>query len=134
MCKSLEDTTASILVRRFGSIDGSVVTGRPLLLLDLGSIIGALLPILSPDITNAVSISVFATLSVGGWSQSLEKASATTLSSPLICMYSKLNSCNASCQRRTLADWAVLKNVRFLWSVSTTNRTCLSKKSNFVTV
>jgi hypothetical protein len=39
------------------------------------------------------------------WSQSLKKASATTLFSPLICVYLKSNSCNASCQRRTLADW-----------------------------
>ncbi len=52
-CPETELWTASILVRRFGSIDGSVVTGRPLLLLDLGSIVGALLPMLSPDIKKA---------------------------------------------------------------------------------
>ncbi len=61
-----------------------VVTGFPLLLLDFGSIVGALLPILSLEIKSAVSLSVVDTPSTGWWSQSLEKASATTLSSPLI--------------------------------------------------
>jgi hypothetical protein len=101
-CSETELWTASILVLRTGSIGGSVVTGFPLLLLDLGSTVGG--PILSPDIESAASLSVFNTPSIGLWSQSLEKASATTLSSPLMCLYLKSNSCNTSCQRRTLAD------------------------------
>ncbi len=55
-CPATELWTASILDLRIGSIDGSVVTGIPLLQLDLGSIVGALLPILSPDIKSAVSL------------------------------------------------------------------------------
>ncbi len=45
-----------------GSIDGSVVTGFPLLLLALGSIVSALFPILSPEIKSAVSLSVVDTV------------------------------------------------------------------------
>ncbi len=58
-CPATELCTASILDLRVGLIDGSVVTGIPLLLLGLGSVMGALLPTLSLEIKSAVSLSVF---------------------------------------------------------------------------
>jgi hypothetical protein len=70
-CPATELCTASILVLRIGSIDGCVATGFPLLRLELGLTVGG--PILSPDMKTAASLSVFATLSIGLWSQSLEK-------------------------------------------------------------
>ncbi len=68
-------------------------------------------PYLSPAIKDAVSFSLLASPSIGWWSQSLEKASATTLSSPSICLYSKSNSCNASFQRRTLVPTTTLTSL-----------------------